>query len=312
MIRPPRGVLALHEPERRLGAQERAGQVHVDHRLPLLEGQVLERHRRRRRRPALLNSRSRRPKACLRPLEQGADVRGSADVRDDAQQARARPASASRTVWSSRVAPPAGDDDRVALPQQGQGRRPCPRRCRRRSRARLCEGGPTQRRSLSTRRPAGDGVRMDGPEAGRDAEVELGGWNGTDRATRGDGRGAAHSWERASWRRLRPRAVASGQSPKPRAGVRLTPGAPDTADVAAARRGTVAGQSVWQLARCVRAVDARVRRAAAVHDPAGAPAAGPTPGTERSGASAPGRLDAVWIRFGRAVAALGAPPRRRR
>ena len=47
MMRPPCGVWLLHQPERLLRAQEGAGQVDVDDRLPLLEAQVLERDRRR-------------------------------------------------------------------------------------------------------------------------------------------------------------------------------------------------------------------------------------------------------------------------
>ena len=40
-------VLRLHDPERLLRAEEDAGQVDVDDALPLLEGQVLQRDRRR-------------------------------------------------------------------------------------------------------------------------------------------------------------------------------------------------------------------------------------------------------------------------
>ena len=47
MMRPPRGVLRLHDLDGFLRAQEHAGQVGGDHVLPGLERQVLERHRRR-------------------------------------------------------------------------------------------------------------------------------------------------------------------------------------------------------------------------------------------------------------------------
>ena len=42
-IRPPRGDLALHDPERLAGAEEGAGQVRVDDVRPLLDGELLER-----------------------------------------------------------------------------------------------------------------------------------------------------------------------------------------------------------------------------------------------------------------------------
>ena len=47
MMRPPRGVLILHQPERLLRAQERAGEIGVDHFAPLFVGHVFERHERR-------------------------------------------------------------------------------------------------------------------------------------------------------------------------------------------------------------------------------------------------------------------------
>ena len=47
MMRPPRGVWSLHHPEGLAGAEEGAGQVDVDDRSPLLDGQVFERDRRR-------------------------------------------------------------------------------------------------------------------------------------------------------------------------------------------------------------------------------------------------------------------------
>ena len=46
MIRPPCGVCRLHHADRVLGAEERAGEVHVDDRLPLRVGEVLHRDRR--------------------------------------------------------------------------------------------------------------------------------------------------------------------------------------------------------------------------------------------------------------------------
>ena len=42
-IRPPRGDLTLHDPERLAGAEEGAGQVRVDDVRPLLDGELLER-----------------------------------------------------------------------------------------------------------------------------------------------------------------------------------------------------------------------------------------------------------------------------
>ena len=47
MMRPPCGRLALHQAEGALRAEERAVEIDVDHRLPLLEGQFVERHGRR-------------------------------------------------------------------------------------------------------------------------------------------------------------------------------------------------------------------------------------------------------------------------
>ena len=43
MIRPPAGLLVLHEAERRLSAEKGAGQVHIDNPPPLLERQVFQR-----------------------------------------------------------------------------------------------------------------------------------------------------------------------------------------------------------------------------------------------------------------------------
>ena len=43
MIRPPRGCWLLHDPECFLRAQKRAGEIRVDHRLPLFVSQILER-----------------------------------------------------------------------------------------------------------------------------------------------------------------------------------------------------------------------------------------------------------------------------
>ena len=46
MMRPPRRRLVLHDAEGVLGAQERAGEVGIHHRLPLLEGEILKIDRR--------------------------------------------------------------------------------------------------------------------------------------------------------------------------------------------------------------------------------------------------------------------------
>ena len=45
-MRPPLGTLGFHDLDGLLGAQERAGEVHIHHRRPLLEGEVLHGHRR--------------------------------------------------------------------------------------------------------------------------------------------------------------------------------------------------------------------------------------------------------------------------
>ena len=80
-------VLALHQAEGVLGAQEDAGQVDVDHGLPLLVGQVLERHGGAPV-PALLNSRSSRPNASRDLGEDLADRDRVADVARDRQHPR--------------------------------------------------------------------------------------------------------------------------------------------------------------------------------------------------------------------------------
>ena len=62
---PAARALALHQPERLLGAEERAGQVDVHHLLPLLGGQIFQRNAGRAPMPALLNSTSSRPKRAV-------------------------------------------------------------------------------------------------------------------------------------------------------------------------------------------------------------------------------------------------------
>ena len=78
MIRPPRGPVP-HHPKRRLRAQERAGEVGVhDRAASRSSASVLERRRRRRTCPALLNSRSTPAERSLDRVEQRRDRAGSA------------------------------------------------------------------------------------------------------------------------------------------------------------------------------------------------------------------------------------------
>ena len=44
MMRPPLGSWILHQAEGTLGAEEHAGQINVDHPLPILEGELVEGH----------------------------------------------------------------------------------------------------------------------------------------------------------------------------------------------------------------------------------------------------------------------------
>ena len=91
-------VLVLHDPERFLRAEERAGQVHVDDGLPLLEGQIFQRHGGAPT-PALLKSRSSRPK-CPSSLRKArapsrfADIRGTINAAASAPLTPAAVASA--------------------------------------------------------------------------------------------------------------------------------------------------------------------------------------------------------------------------
>ena len=75
MMRPPRGDLVLHQADRLLRAQEHAGQVDVDHVLPLLERQVLAGARGGAFTPALLNSTSSAAERLARLREQRRDGR---------------------------------------------------------------------------------------------------------------------------------------------------------------------------------------------------------------------------------------------
>ena len=111
-------LLGLHQPERLLRAQERAGQVHVDDGLPLLDRQVLERDAGRASIPALLNSRSSRPNAVARGVEQRTHRLPDRRRRSAPTSARVarRPGSRDRLLEQRRAA--AGEHDRVAVVEQ--------------------------------------------------------------------------------------------------------------------------------------------------------------------------------------------------
>ncbi len=74
--------------------------------------------------PALLNSRSRRPKAASVASKRARTDAGIARRRRGRPGPARRPAPASAIGLLQRLAAPAGEDDRVALAQQRQGRRP--------------------------------------------------------------------------------------------------------------------------------------------------------------------------------------------
>lgn len=118
---PAHRALALHDPERLLRAQERAGQVRADDGLPLLEAHVLERDVRGAETGVVeeqVDAAERRLGALEERLHRGrhADV---GRLRDRTRRRRA--AFSNRRVERLRAA--TGKDDAVAVSEQGVGDR---------------------------------------------------------------------------------------------------------------------------------------------------------------------------------------------
>src|SRR5947207_1917923 len=115
---PAAWLLGLHELEGFLRAEERAGQVDVDDRFPLLVAQILERHGRGSG-PRVVEQQIEPTELRLRPSEEGADRHGIAHVGRNDERPRAGRLSRQRRRLQEVLAT-AGEDDRVALSQQGK------------------------------------------------------------------------------------------------------------------------------------------------------------------------------------------------
>ena len=135
MMRPPRGVLRLHDLDGFLGADEQAGEIGGDHGLPLVERQIFDRHRRRA--DAGIVEQHVEPAVGLLGLgEQRFDGGRIADVGRHRQALRR---ASARLLWrrlracpcAGRRAPP--HSLRASTPASPRGRR----RCRLRSPMRL-------------------------------------------------------------------------------------------------------------------------------------------------------------------------------
>ena len=118
MIRPPRGHLPLHQPEGLLRAEERAGEVRVDDRPPLLDAELLERDRRRA--DARVVEEQVEPAVALVDLgEQRPDGGRIGDVAGDRDGAVPR----RRGGRFERLEASPGEDDRPAVVGEGDGDR---------------------------------------------------------------------------------------------------------------------------------------------------------------------------------------------
>jgi hypothetical protein len=118
MILPPAGRLRLHLPERRLRAQERAGEVDVDDALPLLERQVLERPADAD--PGVVEQQVDAAERALRRAEQRVHRRRVRDVGRHRDRARGVVAGADDRLVQ-RLLPPARERDAPAVAQQRDG-----------------------------------------------------------------------------------------------------------------------------------------------------------------------------------------------
>ena len=112
MIRPPRGTCVLHEPERTLGHQERAGQIGLDDRAPGLDRQVLDRGGRRPS-PGVVEQQVEPPEAVADRREQGVHGRLIGDVSRDHDGLRAGVPAQLRGLLERRRLP-TGQHDREA------------------------------------------------------------------------------------------------------------------------------------------------------------------------------------------------------
>ena len=117
MIRPPRGVWSLHDPERLLRAQERAGQVGVDDGLPPLQGRGPRAAPAGAPMPALLNEQVEPAEPLADDGEQRRDRRRIADV---ARHGDGAGADLGRGRLQ-RLGAPAGEHDREAVGRQRDG-----------------------------------------------------------------------------------------------------------------------------------------------------------------------------------------------
>src|SRR5262245_46074323 len=117
---PAARVLALHDLEGFLRAEEGAGEVRVDHRLPLLERQVLERHGGRAD-ASVVEEEVEPAERVLRPGKKGWNGFRVGEVRRYQERGRARGLPLGGHGFEEILAA-TGQDDGVTLPQQSQSR----------------------------------------------------------------------------------------------------------------------------------------------------------------------------------------------
>ena len=120
MILPPRGDLLLHQPECRLAAQKRPGQVHVDDLTPLVKPELLDGNRRGAR-AGIVEQQIESAVALPNRLKQrGHRGRGCHIRRNHKGQIPVRAGKLGRLLERFPTAP--GQDNPVSLLNQGQCR----------------------------------------------------------------------------------------------------------------------------------------------------------------------------------------------
>jgi hypothetical protein len=118
MMRPALRLLILHQSKRLLGAEKRAGQVDIDDRLPLFDGQLLDRHATCRD-AGVVEQHVEPSEGVVRGGEQRAHGRRVGDVGRHRERARTMRTGIRHRLCQQRLAP-AGEDDGKAGFEEGQ------------------------------------------------------------------------------------------------------------------------------------------------------------------------------------------------
>ena len=128
MMRPPRGLLGLHDADGLLRAEKCAGEIDADDRGPLLVGEVFDRDAGSAG-AGVVEEQVEAAEFFADDVEEGLHGVGLADVGDYGNALRALTGAASATVSSSCGFAAAGEDDRIsgdhAEPARRRGRCRC-------------------------------------------------------------------------------------------------------------------------------------------------------------------------------------------